>query len=68
MAQSLTAKIEGNELVIRLPLEAKDGDGKYRQSSTGKTRTVATTHGFQYVEGLSVEGQPLKVSINAFIK
>lgn len=62
----LTAKIEGNELVIRVPLEEKP-----ELSSTGKTFTVATTHGFQATEAVvKHEGKEKKIHIlmNAFVK
>lgn len=58
----MTAKIEGNELVIRLPLNATP-----TPSSTGKTLSVASSHGNQKTEAI-VNGQSVIVGVNAYIK
>jgi hypothetical protein len=52
----LTAKIEGKELVIRLPLP----------SSSGKTLVVASSHGNKQTEA-KVDGKPVTVGVNAYI-
>jgi polysaccharide deacetylase 2 family uncharacterized protein YibQ len=57
----LTAKIEGNELVIRLPLNPTPV-----RSSTGKTLVVASSHGNKQTEA-RVNGQPVVVGVNAYI-
>jgi hypothetical protein len=57
----LKATIEGNELVIRVPLNATPAP-----SSSGKTLVVASSHGNQKTEAL-VNGQPVIVGVNAYI-
>ncbi len=57
----LTAKIEGNELVIRVPLNATPVP-----STTGKTLLIATSHGNQKTEA-TVNGQPVTVGVTAYI-
>jgi hypothetical protein len=57
----MTAKIEGNELVIRLPLNTTPVP-----SSTGKTLVVASSHGNQPTQA-TVNGQAVIVGVNAFI-
>jgi hypothetical protein len=57
----LTAKIEGNELVIRVPLNSTPVS-----SSSGKTLVVATSHGNQKTEA-TVNGQQVVVGVNAYI-
>jgi hypothetical protein len=58
----LTAKIEGNELVIRLPL-----NGNPTPSSSGKTLVVASSHGNKRTEA-RVNGQQVIVGVNAYIE
>ena len=58
----LTAKIEGNELVIRLPLNPTPV-----RSATGKTLVVASSHGNKQTEA-TVNGQSVIVGVNAYIK
>lgn len=55
----MTAKIEGKELVIRLPLEKT-------RSVSGKSIVIASTHG-NADAGLTFEGKPVKVGVNAYI-
>lgn len=63
MAQSrLQAVIEGNELVIRLPLNPTPV-----LSATGKTLVVASSHGNQETTA-QVNGQPVIVGVNAYIR
>ncbi len=57
----ISAKIEGNELVIRLPLNSTP-----LPSATGKTLVVATSHGNKQTEA-KVNGRPVVVGVNAYI-
>jgi hypothetical protein len=59
----LRATIEGNDLVIRVPLNATPAP-----SSSGKTLVVATSHGNQTTDArVNVNGQPVIVGVNAYI-
>ena len=58
---SLTASIEGEYLVIRVPLNAKP-----TPSATGKTLVVASSHGNKQTE-VEFEGKPVFVGVNAYI-
>lgn len=53
--------IEGKELVIRIPM------CEPRPSSSGKTLVVATSGGNQTTTAL-VNGKPVVVGLNAYIK
>jgi hypothetical protein len=57
----MNAKIEKNELVIRIPLQSP------RPSASGKTMVVATTGGFKTTDA-KIDGKPISISINATIK
>lgn len=57
----MTAKIEGKELVIRVPLNDTP-----RVSSTGKTKMIAGNGVFEK-PGLTYEGDDVKISVNALI-
>jgi len=57
----LTARIEKNELVIRLPLNPTPV-----LSATGKSLVVASSHGNKQTEA-RVNGQPVVVGVNAYI-
>jgi len=57
----LKATIEGNELVIRVPLNATPV-----LSSSGKTLVVASSHGNQKTEA-TVNDRPVIVGVNAYI-
>lgn len=57
----MTAKIEGNELVIRLPLNPAP-----MLSATGKTLVVASSHGNKPTEA-KVSGKPVVIGVNAYI-
>lgn len=57
----LKATIEGNELVIRVPLNDTPVP-----SSSGKTLVVASSHGNQKT-GAMVNGQPVIVGVNAYV-
>jgi polysaccharide deacetylase 2 family uncharacterized protein YibQ len=58
----LTAKIEGHELVIRLPL-----NGNPTPSASGKTLVVASSHGNKRTEA-KINGQQVIVGVNAYIE
>lgn len=60
-AKKLTAAIEGEYLVIRVPMNAKP-----TLSSTGKTLVVASSHGNKETE-VEVQGQRVIVGVNAYI-
>ena len=53
--------IEKGELVIRIPTQHP------APSSSGKTLIVATSHGGQRTTA-QVDGKPITVSVNAYIK
>ena len=58
---AFSAKIEGNELVIRLPMSDKP-----ERSASGKTLVVASTRGNQQTDCV-VQGKNVVVGINAYI-
>jgi hypothetical protein len=58
----VTAKIEGNELVIRVHMNEKPV-----LSSTGKSLVVASSHGNKQTEA-KVDGKPVIVGVNAYIQ
>jgi hypothetical protein len=60
-AKKLTASIEGEYLVIRVPLNPKP-----TLSSTGKTLVVASSHGNKQTE-VEIEGKPVIVGVNAYV-
>jgi len=62
MADNLSVKVEGKELVIRLPLSENPPP-----SASGKTLVVASTHGNKVTE-IVVQGKPVTVGVNAYIK
>lgn len=57
----MEAKIENNELVIRIPLQ------KPKPSTSGKTLIVASTGGNLQTE-VTVDGKPVFVGLNAYIR
>jgi hypothetical protein len=57
----MEAKIEGKELVIRIPLQQP------RPSASGKTLVVASTNGNVQTEA-QVSDQPVIVGVNAYIR
>ena len=57
----LTAKIEGHDLVIRVPLNPTPVS-----SATGKTLVVASSHGNKQTEA-KINGRPIVVGVNAYI-
>lgn len=52
--------IEGNELVIRMPLENPT------PSASGKTLVVASSHGNVKTSAV-IDGKPVTVGLNAYI-
>ena len=58
----MKATIEGDELVIRLPLNKSPVP-----SSSGKTLVVASTHGNRTTEAV-INGQPIILGVNAYIQ
>ena len=58
---AFSAKIEGNELVIRLPMSDKP-----ERSASGKTLVVASTRGNLQTDCV-VQGKNVVVGINAYI-
>jgi hypothetical protein len=57
----LSAKIERNELVIRVPLNPTPAP-----SASGKTLVIASSHGNKQTEA-KVNGKPVIVGVNAYI-
>jgi hypothetical protein len=57
----MQATIEGNELVIRIPLLPEP-----TRSKSGKTMLVATSGG-SVVTQATVNGKPITVGLNAYI-
>jgi len=58
----MQASIEGNELVLRLPIN----QGEVR-SKSGKTLIVATTNG-NVQSDILIDGQPVTIGVNAYRK
>lgn len=58
---SFTAKIENNEMIIRLPMNQKPV-----RSASGKTLVVASTFGNRETDCV-VQGKKVVVGINAYI-
>jgi hypothetical protein len=58
----MNARIEGSNLVITLPLQTP------RPSASGKTLVVASSGGNVTVQGAAVQGKPLTIGVNAYIK
>ena len=57
----MEVKIEGKDLVIRIALEDPT------PSASGKTLVCASTHG-NVVTSAMVNGKPLTIGLNAYIK
>lgn len=58
---AFSAKIEGDEMVIRVPLNEKP-----ERSASGKTLVVASTHGNKETDCV-VQGKKVIVGVNAYI-
>ena len=59
--KKLTAAIEGDYLVIKVPLNPTPV-----RSATGKTMVVASSHGNKETE-VQVQGKPVFVGVNAYV-
>jgi hypothetical protein len=59
--KNLTASIEGEFLVIRVPLNPIP-----TPSTSGKTLVVASSHGNKETE-VQVEGKPVYIGVNAYV-
>lgn len=59
----MKVQIKGSDLVITIPADVKN----LKASKSGKTLMVAATGGFQETD-LKVNGKPVYVNLNAFIK
>ena len=59
--KKLTASIEGEYLVIRVPMNPKPV-----RSASGKTLVVASSHGNKETE-VQVQGKPVFVGVNAYV-
>ncbi len=62
MSKAISAKVEGGNLVITLPLNQSGN-----LSATGKTRVHASSHGNQATT-VEVNGKPLIIGVNAYTK
>jgi hypothetical protein len=60
--KKLTAAIEGEYLVIRVPMNTRP-----TPSSTGKTLVIASSHGNKQTD-LEIDGKPVVVGVNAYIQ
>ena len=58
----MTAKIEGKKLTIVIDLDDPT------PSASGKTLVVASTHGNKVFESVKVNGKPVTIGLNAYIK
>jgi hypothetical protein len=63
MANGFTTKMEGDVLVIRVPLDKK-ALAAAQPSATGKTKLVASSHG---TVAVGPEGAGVKLAINVMI-
>lgn len=61
--QIITAKIIDNNLVISVPLNRPA-----QVSKSGKSKVVASSYGNQVIADCTVEGQPVTVGVNAYIR
>jgi hypothetical protein len=59
---NVTAKVEGNEFVIRVPMQNPP-----TPSESGKSLVVASSHGNQ-ATSVIIDGKPVTVGFNAYIK
>jgi hypothetical protein len=59
----LTAKIEKNTLIITVPLNSKPVPSK-----SGKTLVVCSTYGNVTLPDVVVNGKPVTLGLNAYIK
>ncbi len=59
--KQLTASVEGEYLVIRVPLNSTP-----TRSATGKTLVVASSHGNKQTDA-EIQGKPVFVGVNAYV-
>ena len=57
----MKAEIKGTDLVITIPMQEPT------PSASGKTLVIASTHGNQSTT-LTVQGKPVTIGLNAYIK
>ena len=62
MADEMTATIDGETLVLRIPM-----DSPPRPSASGKTLVVASSHGNRPMD-IEIQGRPITVGVNAYIR
>ena len=62
MSGNITAEIKGGNLVLTIPMNPVPVASK-----SGKSKVVASTHG-NTATALLVEGKPVIVGVNAYIK
>ena len=60
---SANARIEGKNLIITIAMNDVP-----TPSASGKTLVVASTHGNQVIAGAVVNGKPITLGLNAYIK
>jgi len=65
-SNDFAATLEGDFLVIRLPLK-KDAAGVYPLSGTGKSFTIASTNG-NHPSEVEINGKKVTIGVNAYIK
>ena len=58
---AMNVEIKGNKLIIEIDLE------KPKPSSSGKTLVVASTRG-NVVTSVEIDGKPVTIGLNAYIK
>jgi hypothetical protein len=59
----MKVEIKGTDLVITLPMQSPP-----KPSSSGKTLIVATSAGNKTLDDVLVDGKPVTVGVNAYIK
>jgi len=57
----MLVKVEGNELVIRVPLSQPT------PSASGKTLVVASSRGNKTFQDALVDGKPVTIGFNAYV-
>lgn len=59
----IRAEIKNGTLVVNIPINEKP-----EPSASGKTLVVASSHGNQTIANCMVDGKPLVIGLNAYIK
>lgn len=62
----MMVSLEGNELVVRIPMLKVPVKAKGTPQKPGKNYIVASSHG-NVLTSISVDGRPVTVGFNAFI-